>query len=473
MIAWIVATTVAAVAAIICAIYFFAESNRITQESDNLAKKYHDVVAEAALTGTDVSDLKSKRDDTAGGFNPRMTVLDIAIKQRDDLSSKLAGPGSTPDKAMSASARILQSAADKAKELNIPPPAGDNLAAAADSLTKAVTALQAQVDSLTKERDAARTQAQNAAAQVKASSDTFAKGLADANGQKDQALAGATQDRSSKDEQIKKLTTDAEAAQKAAQDAQTQSQAAYADVSKKLDEANKRVLQLQEKLGGTRINTADAVVRQADGKIIRVPGNGTVYINLGNGDQIAPGLTFEVYDRIEGVPSIGDPSTEENLPKGKAAIEVIRVGPGSSECRIIRSQPGQNIVEGDLVENLVYDRNTKYNFVVYGNFDLDQNGVATPGDAEVVKGLITRWGGKTTDKVNADTDFVVLGKEPVIPNFSKEEAQEPINAAKLAQATADAEAYDNVKRQAVEFHIPILNQNRFLYFIGYYEMAQR
>ena len=87
--------------------------------------------------------------------------------------------------------------------------------------------------------------------------------------------------------------------------------------------------------------------------------------------------------------------------------------------------------------------------------------------------MVTQWGGKLTDKVNADTDFVVLGKEPVVPNFTREELQDPINAAKLAEATAAAEAYENVKRQAVELHIPILNQNRFLYFIGYFELAKR
>jgi len=32
-------------------------------------------------------------------------------------------------------------------------------------------------------------------------------------------------------------------------------------------------------------------------------------------------------------------------------------------------------------------------------------------------------------------------------------------------------AYDDVLNQAKELHIPIMNQNRFLYFCGYYENA--
>ena len=99
---------------------------------------------------------------------------------------------------------------------------------------------------------------------------------------------------------------------------------------------------------------------------------------------------------------------------------------------------------------------------------------AASAQLRAVQAELNRIDGQTVNaKVNVDTDFVVLGKEPVIPTFTKEELQEPINAAKLAQANAEKDAYDAIKTQAVEFHIPILNQNRFLYFIGYYEMAQR
>jgi hypothetical protein len=76
---------------------------------------------------------------------------------------------------------------------------------------------------------------------------------------------------------------------------------------------------------------------------------------------------------------------------GKASIEVVRVGNTTSECRITRTSRGATLSEGDLIANLVYDKNTKYNFLVYGNFDLDRNGVATPQDAEVIKRLITQW----------------------------------------------------------------------------------
>jgi hypothetical protein len=51
--------------------------------------------------------------------------------------------------------------------------------------------------------------------------------------------------------------------------------------------------------------------------------------------------------------------------------------------------------------------------------------------------------------------------------------QDPFNAKKLADAQAALEAYDLVRNTARDLHIPIVNQNRFLYLIGYYEQARR
>ena len=152
---------------------------------------------------------------------------------------------------------------------------------------------------------------------------------------------------------------------------------------------------------------------------------------------------------------------------------MVRVGQGSSEAKIIRQTPGTQLTEGDLIANLVYDPNVKYNFVVYGDFDMDRNGQATPQEADVVRRLVTQWGGKLMDKVNVDTDFVVLGQEPVLPTFTREDLQDPFNAKRLADAQAALDAYDQVRNRARDLHIPIMNQNRFLYLTGYYNQARR
>jgi len=114
---------------------------------------------------------------------------------------------------------------------------------------------------------------------------------------------------------------------------------------------------------------------------------------------------------------------------------------------------------------------SKYNFLVHGNFDLDQNGVATSQDAEVIQRLITQWGGNIVGEINVDTDFVVLGKEPAIPDRPID--PDPIAQANYERAVAEYDAYQEISAKARTYRIPILNQNRFLYLVGYYEQAKR
>jgi imidazolonepropionase-like amidohydrolase len=86
---------------------------------------------------------------------------------------------------------------------------------------------------------------------------------------------------------------------------------------------------------------------------------------------------------------------------------------------------------------------------------------------------VSQWGGKVVDKIGVDTDFVVLGAEPVIPNFSTEELADPVNIKKQEDAKAELAQYEQVLKEAKELHIPILNQNRFLYFTGQEEAVLR
>jgi hypothetical protein len=145
--------------------------------------------------------------------------------------------------------------------------------------------------------------------------------------------------------------------------------------------------------------------------------------------------------------------------------------PTGSECVIVRKTYGTAITQGDLIVNLVYDRYQKYKFVVYGNFDIDQNGVATPQDAEIIKRLVTRWGGEVVEQINANTDFVVLGTEPVIPDRPVED--DALARAIYEEALRASDEFDEMSRRAREYRLPILNQNRFLYLTGYYTQSRR
>ena len=248
-----------------------------------------------------------------------------------------------------------------------------------------------------------------------------------------------------------------------------------AELRDKLNEIKKTQQALdavRAKLEGHRLNVNDPVIRHADGIITKIASENIVYINRGMTDQIVRGLTFEVYDKVSGIPSLGAGTADENMPVGKASLEVINVGPTSSECRIVRQQYATTLTQGDLIANLVYDPNTKYNFVVYGKFNLDQKQGPTLQDADVLKRLVSQWGARVVDKVGVDVDFVVLGTEPTLPNYSSDDLQDPINKKKLDDAQAELDAYGAVLQEAKELHIPVLNQNRFLYFVGYYDLAK-
>ena len=111
--------------------------------------------------------------------------------------------------------------------------------------------------------------------------------------------------------------------------------------------------------------------------------------------------------------------------------------------------------------------------MVYGLFDLSHNGTPNASDAEVVRQLITRWGGKLQDQVNVDTDFLVLGPEPAVPTISAEDKDNPIAQRRYEEAVKALDAYQAVKSDAIKLGVPILDQNRFLCFTGYYDQAGR
>lgn len=475
LVTWTVVMSIACVTAIILCFYFYIDASHAHEALTSAQGKYKDIVADAALNSEEVTSAKSYRGQ--GSFNNSATVVDILAKQRDDLAKKATGDADYA-KAISAADNAIQAAMESGKK------AGSTMQTA--TLTDTVSALsntllarQAEVDNLKAQLQDANKKLQANAGEMQAMRQAMDAQLAQVRQAADTATASAATDRTGKDEQLKKIAADYDTQLKSATENINQQQVQIGDLNKKINEKDLIIAQLRQKVGDIRPNVSSLAVRQADGKIIRVIGNGVAYIDLGSGDHVVPGMTFQVYDRAEGVPAPGDASTTDDLPKGKGSIEVLRVGPTSSECRIVKTQLGQNINEGDVIANLIYDKNNKNSFYVYGNFDLTKDGPPGPNDqprpqdAEVVKRLIAQWGGTITDKISVDTDFVVLGKEPVVPEYTRDQLADPLMVAAFNKAQDDLQKYQAVVDQAKTLHIPILSQPRFLYMTGYYEMSKR
>lgn len=486
LVTWTVVFAILFVTATVFAIYFYVDANKSETALRKVSDQYRSIITEGGLTGDTVGRFDQIRKAAAErpeGVPPTavtdaMPLLEVAATTLDELE-RTTGFKSDIDAHRAVASMSTRFPATQPSESFIKPGESvqdvlNKIADRLDAESKRAASLQAQVDAA-RASEAKRDEARQA----------FASGKDALPGRKevDQQLQrfateGSTVLQSAADagtasqEQVAKITADFQTQAAAAAESYQQAQTQIADLQRSNDQLKTEIQKMQSKITGTRVNASDAVVRQADGQIIRVAGGGVVYIGLGQGDQVSSGMTFQVYDKVTGIPSLAD-GDDQKLPRGKASLEVVRVGATSSECRVIRTYPGETITEGDLIANIVYDRNARYNFLVFGNFDLDQNSVATAQDTEVIKRMVTQWGGRLTDKVNVDTDFVVLGQEPQIPTFTREELEEPLNRERLNRATADANAFDEVRRMAQEYNIPILNQNRFLYFVGFYELSRR
>ncbi|MEL7472520.1 MAG: hypothetical protein AAGK04_04320 [Planctomycetota bacterium] len=200
-----------------------------------------------------------------------------------------------------------------------------------------------------------------------------------------------------------------------------------------------------------------------DGRIVAVNGaDGTVSIGRGLRDKVVLGMTFSVYP----TPAAIRPNAETGeYPDGKASIEVIDVDQASSTCRILFERAGNPIVSGDIIANPVYDPRKVYTFVVFGNFDVNRDGRATPQEASEIRALVAGWGGELTDELTGNVDFVVLGDPPVLPPQPPSSA--PIEVIQQYVRLSEArQRYDELQQGAQQTSVPVLNENRLYTLLG-------
>ncbi len=468
----------------IFAFHFYGQAQLTQANYDAYKKQYGDIIPQPMLSSPNVEALRNAKDAGKGGnpasFNitPTDSLMDVAMKQRDGLATVIHGSAPSADNpagpVLEESTKAL---ADRAKDLkdagvsvNLPT---TGLVPALNSLTLATIANQKLNANLKMQLEEAKeklTQAEAATAAVNTAKDAELANVRAADAAALDAAQKAVADAKSA---MGQTQTDIAANGTAVQGQLAAKDAEAAGLHQQITQLEQLVAKLKDRVSSRRPSVENAAVRQADGKLVRVASNGVCYINLGFGDQVTPGLTFEVYDKADGVPPIPENATsEDQMPVGKGSIEITHVGTTSSECRIIKLTPGAVLTEGDLIANLVYDPHTKYNFFVFGQFDLANNGHPNDPDAEVIKRLITQWGGKLEDKVDVDTDFVILGAEPVVPSFAKDDITAE-NQKKIDDAQARLAKYQEIEAQAKDLHIPIMNQNRFLYYVGFYDQAKR
>jgi hypothetical protein len=468
LVTWSVAATILFVAAVVWGIVSFVDATNFRKQNEALTQRFREVVDERDLQSPLVSGLEQARSAEGERFRG-LGLLNVATRQRDDLQKLVAGAeGESEAAARTAAQTAVAQAREVTTDNSIPI---DNLVAAIRGLTNRYQTVATERDRLIEQVRAADQRANaaitNADQLTKQKLDEVAQ--ADARAAEAMALGQADRDQQAQtfDTTIGQIN---EEKLNIARDRDQRSDQLNA-LSRELAQIRQENARLVSRLQTLRGPT-DQILRQADGKIVRVASADRVLINLGRGDQVSPGMTFEVFSQF-GVPNVAPEGDDMDL-QGKASIEVVRVLDGASECRVLRVSPNEAIAEGDPIFNLIYDKTNSYRFFVFGNFDLDRSGDPGERDAQIIRRLISQWGGAITDQINVDTDFIVLGAEPVIPDFTPDEiALDPVKEFQMQQATAALDAYNDIRARAISLNIPLLNQNRFLHLVGYYDEATR
>jgi len=206
----------------------------------------------------------------------------------------------------------------------------------------------------------------------------------------------------------------------------------------------------------------EMLAHRADGKIILIDNQANVvHLNIGSNQHVYRGLTFTVYDRSGAIPKDG---------KGKAEIEVYDVAETYSAARIIGSEAKKPILDGDIVANLIWNSDKTNEFVVAGDFDLDNDGNLDSNAIGRITALIEKWGGRVADTISIDTDFLLLGGLPQVPTQQptfEELELDPGAMQRYEVMLQRLNHYNQLQRQAQALWIPVFRYERFLYFIGY------
>lgn len=204
-----------------------------------------------------------------------------------------------------------------------------------------------------------------------------------------------------------------------------------------------------------------------DARIVRVDlQNGLVYLDAGLSDHVYRGLTFAIYDRNKPIPEDG---------KGKAEIEVFQVSEQVSAARVVRSDKKNPIDQQDIVANLIWDSESTNRFVVAGEFDFNNDGKMDADGNQRIREIIERWGGRLMDDVTVETDFLIVGIKPAsfaAPTQAEADA-DPLAQQRYEQSKQRAEVYDGLIQKANNLGVPMFNQKRFMFLIGYETLSNR
>lgn len=234
------------------------------------------------------------------------------------------------------------------------------------------------------------------------------------------------------------------------------------------DDFNEQMAQLEDI--NTRLRTElDEIQRVSfevpDGVIRRVDNTSrTVWINLGEEDNLRPQVTFSVYDEDHHGVGRGP----EDI---KGRVEVTRIlGPHLSQARILEEDIFRPMTEGDVVHTPVWTAGLVEKFAFSGLIDFNQDGQS---DRNQLHDMLQHAGAQISLEIDddgnripenaeltSDTKFLVQGP---IPDPAQYPADDPNRDRIQRLKEQEADLQERAQRQGIR----ILSLNDFLAFMGY------
>lgn len=240
----------------------------------------------------------------------------------------------------------------------------------------------------------------------------------------------------------------------------TQRQQAIEQKDDQLAQAKTRITELEGLVSTSR----PEVLAYADARITQV-GPDRVLIDIGRRTGLQLGMNFEVFgpDQLVRV-------QDNQLGRGKASIEIIGMEDNIATGRIVRREQRAKIQPGDEVLNIVFDPTRTREFVAYGDFDSNGDGQYGDTDGEEwIKSLVRRYEGEVGNELKVSTDFLVMGKQPEVPEQPQGGFVDPEEIRLFDEQMRQYNEYVEMLAKAQSYGVPVLNQGRFLELVGYYD----
>lgn len=377
-------------------------------------------------------------------YSQMMSATEMSIKSKKDmtnLKAELAKAKTPNDEAL---ALHKQTATER-----------DALKLTASQQEKSIQGTAKTIDELNSQLTAVRKSLADATTERQAAIDAAKKDIA--------PLTNATTEYDKSIEDVQKITHDSKDDVERNYRARIDEMQLNIDgLGKERDTLRSRLEQAEKKLSEFEVKPEDPS-SLVDGHVIEIGGpDATVYLDIGRKQRVVPGMTFEVFTTADQVQN-----NKQGKLRGKASVQVLRVTEDTSTARVTRSSANQPINRNDVLINAVYSPTYTYRMMVYGKFDVNNDGKASTGEASVIRNRIQEWGGKVIDseKVTGDLDFVVMGNPPPEPLPLSSSAGD-IEVQAYTQAKNDYDTYNRIMKEATEAKIPVLNWNRFQVLTG-------